>query len=311
MGPGLGEAVVVWLVFAVDLLAVAAGRGWSRDAESGAGRPGAPGHRVRAFVRHPLAPAAIPLGLLAVDRIAEVPEGRGSGRRMTVAAGSAGLAVMAARSATRRIGVDALAAGLVVASLGGTAVALATRDRGGFARRQRGDAVRMGVGAGLVAISLPWLLADLGVYAGDVPLLRRVYLSRQRMPPGARGAAVHLGHHHGLDGALLAWTGLALSRQVPAVRSPLLRESLALTTSLLTVYGAARAAEDAWYEQVVKRGWARVRLPSLVVGGRPTREPGWAGVAAGTAILLAMTRASDNEPAEVRSDLGRAPTGVA
>jgi len=58
-----------------------------------------------------------------------------------------------------------------------------------------------------------------GVYVGDVPPLGNVFLSRQE-PPGGGWPAVHLGHHHGLDGTLLALGSLTLARALPDVRIP-------------------------------------------------------------------------------------------
>lgn len=81
-------------------------------------------------------------------------------------------------------------------------------------------------------------------------------------------AAVHLGHYHGMDGALLVLTALLLSR----VRVAGARTRLALATylGLMLVYGAVNFAQDLWFEQVVKRGWTEASIPSaLLPGPRP------------------------------------------
>ncbi len=73
--------------------------------------------------------------------------------------------------------------------------------------------------------------------------------------PGEPGVdRVHLGHHEGLDGALLAWDALLLSRRrTGTVHSWYL--------ALMLTYGVAVAAQDAWLEQVVKRGWTQPADP--------------------------------------------------
>ena len=45
--------------------------------------------------------------------------------------------------------------------------------------------------------------------------------------------------------------------------------ALALYLSLMIAYGVGNMANDAWYEQVVKRGWIHWRIPS-VLEPRPT-----------------------------------------
>jgi hypothetical protein len=72
---------------------------------------------------------------------------------------------------------------------------------------------------------------------------------------------VHLGEHHGLEGYLLVVTALLLSRQLPRMRRPI---PLAAYLSLMIAYGVGNMANDAWYEQVVKRGWIDWRIPSVL-----------------------------------------------
>ena len=70
----------------------------------------------------------------------------------------------------------------------------------------------------LLVAALPWLAADLGLYSNGFPLLGRLFQSGQFLPerPGLPNfaPAVHHGHHHGMDGVLLVWTGLLLSRRL-------------------------------------------------------------------------------------------------
>lgn len=291
--PGLGEAVAVWAMFGLDAMAIALGDGWRGDLEGGAARRGGRQRRLGPFVGHPMAPAAVPLGLLAAARLADGPTTeRVAGRAMALAVG-AGLAAggWALLGDPERV-VGAAAAGVVAASLGLTVGAVAGRGLGGVAPATPGDVARLGLGGGLALVALPWLLADLCRYADDLPFLRRIYVAR-RLPTGGGGTAVHLGHHHGLDGALLVWTGLALSRQVGAVRPGRLRDGLAMSIGFCGVYGFARAVEDAWYEQVVKRGRTDVRLARLVVDGRPVSGWGWAAVVAAGLGVGATIRGRD------------------
>ncbi len=159
--------------------------------------------------------------------------------------------------------------------------------RGGGVRRlgrRSGDAARAGAAVALLVLSLPWLLADLGVYVGDVPLLGRGFLSKE-VPPGETLPAVHLGHHHGLDGVLLALTAVLLTRCLGVVAHDAIRRALAWYLPVLLVYGLANAAQDFWLEQVVKRGWAPDAFPSLLC---PTLSPAWAAMLLAAVILHAL-----------------------
>jgi hypothetical protein len=116
---------------------------------------------------------------------------------------------------------------------------------------------RIALAAGLGALSVPWLLAEMGLQTGGM---------RQPTPGDSRLDRVHLGHHEGLDGALLAWDALLLSRRR--------RGSLhGWLLGLMVAYGSAVAAGDAWLEQVVKRGLTERRLPDVI---RPAANRGWA-----------------------------------
>jgi hypothetical protein len=129
--------------------------------------------------------------------------------------------------------------------------------------------------------SLPWIAAELGFYL-DGPFLG----SEVRPEPGHDDLrAVHLGHHHGMDGSLLALAAIAL-RLVPArMRRLRLRGAVAALLSLMLAYGLANAVQDFWGEQIVKRGWAHEALPSVL---RPEVSFAWLGilVAAAFAYLL-------------------------
>lgn len=143
---------------------------------------------------------------------------------------------------------------------------VATRRAGaGFAPRQPWDPARAIIAAAVVVASLPWLSAELGFhFPGDV------FMGEETAPDddGAPIAAVHLGHHHGTDGALLVLVALLLSRmRLPAGR---LRIAVAVYLGTMVSYGAVNLVQDLWLEQVVKRGWTGHEIPSaLEPGPRP------------------------------------------
>ena len=150
------------------------------------------------------------------------------------------------------------------------------------------------VGTILLLVSLPWLFADLGVFISDDPLLGHVYRSEQisTTPEGETLPAVHFGHHHGMAGMLLVVTALLLSRELVRMRSQRpLRTSLAAYLSLLMAYGIGNIANDAWYEQVVKRGWTDWAIPDVI---RPGHTWMWGLVILlGAAIFLTLDRGRD------------------
>jgi hypothetical protein len=149
---------------------------------------------------------------------------------------------------------------------------------------------------------MPWMAADLGMYLpGGVFLTSEIVtqggppasplpgLDSRRDDPGdirwISGAetlpAVHVGHHHGFDCALLLLTALALSRARLLGR----RVGIALTAclGLMASYGLVNATEDFWHEQVVKRGWSSLKIPSAQV---PSTSGVWLVI-----VLLAVVAA--------------------
>jgi hypothetical protein len=134
-----------------------------------------------------------------------------------------------------------------------------------------GATLRLAAGIVLAFLALPWALADLGVYAGDMPLLGRLFLSRQ-VAPGETDLAVHLGHHHGIDGVLLAIAALVLLPALTRIGRSWLRRALAGYLALMLVYGLANATQDFWYEQIVRRGWVDVHIPDVLW---PAATPAW------------------------------------
>ncbi|TPW08022.1 MAG: hypothetical protein FD127_4412, partial [Acidimicrobiaceae bacterium] len=143
----------------------------------------------------------------------------------------------------------------------------AVRRRGAsFASRLPGDLVRVAAAAALLVFSLPWLAADLGWYLpGGVFLTDRIVTEGDETL-----AAVHLGHHHGIDGALMVLSAILLSRA--EVWGKWLRQVTTACVALMLAYGVVNVAEDVWHEQLVKRGTFTWRIPSAVV---PTLSMVW------------------------------------
>ena len=143
---------------------------------------------------------------------------------------------------------------------------VATRRAGrSFAPRRAGDTARVVVAVLVLLMSLPWITAALGFhFPGDLFMGEELRLEDDGTPL----AAVHLGHHHGMDAALLVLTALLLSRvRVP---HPRLQLVLTLYLGLMLAYGAVNMIQDLWLEQFVKRGWTEWEIPSaLEPGPRP------------------------------------------
>ena len=103
-----------------------------------------------------------------------------------------------------------------------------------------------------------------------------------REKDGTLIAAVHLGHHHGTDGAVLVLTVLLLSRV--AIEKGALRIATFAYLGLMFAYGGVNFAQDAWNEQIVKRGWTDEGIPSALL---PGVKPIWA-VVIGLAVIATI-----------------------
>jgi hypothetical protein len=177
--------------------------------------------------------------------------------------------------------VNAIPAAGVVVALGLT-VAATRRAGAAFAPRQAWDGWRLALALAVGLVSLPWVAAELGAhFPGDVFMGEEPGVEKD----GTTIAAVHLGHHHGTDGALLVLTALLLSR-VPFERGRLRAVTLAYLGTMLA-YGGVNFVQDAWNEQLVKRGWTDADIPSALL---PGAKPIWAVVVglavAATVVLL-------------------------
>ncbi len=155
-------------------------------------------------------------------------------------------------------------------------VAAAGRAGASLAPRRSWDRWRIVVAAFVVLVSLPWIAAELGFhFPGDVFMGEE--LGREQ--DGTLIAAVHLGHHHGTDGALLVLTALLLSRV--AIERGAVRVVTFAYLGLMLAYGGVNFVQDAWGEQVVKRGWTDTGIPSAIL---PSAKPIWL-VVIGLAVL--------------------------
>jgi hypothetical protein len=155
----------------------------------------------------------------------------------------------------------------------------------------RGDAARLVIGGVSLFFAAPYIAAELGFFLDGVPVLGSIFITGAIRPePGAgySHAAVHHGHHHGLDGFLLTATALLLSRLVGSIRRPMLRTLTAVYLALLLVYGLTNQVQDLWTEQIVKRGWTSWEIPNVL---HPSLSAAWAAmIACGLVIYAAFLR---------------------
>ena len=303
--PRTDGTLAIWGLYGAALVGVVttAARPAGAEADGAMGAAGwdaAEGWRAgMRFLRHPLAPAAATLGIVATLRLPAAAVPAALARALATGGAAALGAAAACPRGLRSEPGDHVAVATTAMSLALTAAASnAGRAAAGGADRMPADPARWVLGAILAVGALPWALADAGIYAGDVPGLRRVVLSRDTpIAPGQ--IAVHLGHHHGMDGALLALTGLAGSRQLADAQSGMVREAVSFCLAATLAIGMARWFEDLWHEQIVKRGWATWKPPIVVRHGRPEGRRVWAALAvAAAAVHLGWFRpAGDALPA--------------
>jgi hypothetical protein len=281
---GLGEALAVWGLLAVVAVEIFVTQ--SRIPATELYHPASSGvaegaYGALSFAGFTAALVALAVLPIIVDRL----------RARTAAVGAVVAGVLAATilwpGAIQEADLDtsplhvlsALGAGLAVVL---TVVAARRSGTGSLWRRERGDVARIAVAVALVCIGLPWMAADLGFSLG-LPGLHWLYQTDQlRSQPGVPGLhqAVHDGHHHGMDGVLLALSALMLSRAIPSVRAGRIRHALAGYLALLLAFGLGNAVQDFWLEQIVKRGTTSFELPMVLV---PALNWGW-----GAVLVLAL-----------------------
>ena len=108
------------------------------------------------------------------------------------------------------------------------------------------------------SVSIPWIAAILGFYLPEGIFL----MERPAIEDGVTIAAVHLGQHHGFMGALIVVSALLLSR--PRLAPGRLAWAIRLYVSLAFAYGAVNMTQDAWNEQLWKRGTVDWKIPSAL-----------------------------------------------
>lgn len=236
--------------------------------------------RVLVFLNFPTALVAIALLLLAFER-----------QRAAAAVGIALCAVVVGPGVVSQANLDAKWVNAVPA-LG---VAVAVTLAAGWVQRPapatRTDVARAAVAIAVLVVAVPWLAAELGLSSNGVPVLGTLWQSGElRAQPGVPGLhpAVHHGHHHGMDGALLVWSALALSR-ISAHR-----RVLGAYLALMLAYGLGEIANDFWTEQVVKRGWTTWSIPDVT---RPSLSIAWGVIVLGACALYAASRSISSSAA--------------
>ena len=173
--------------------------------------------------------------------------------------------------------VNAVPAAGVAIALGLTAVA-ARRAGRGVAPPLSLDRARIVLAAVILVISIPWIAAILGFSLPEGIFI----MERPAIEDGVTIAAVHLGQHHGFMGALIVGSALLLSR--PRVPPGRLAWAIRLYVSLAFAYGAVNMTQDAWNEQLWKRGTVDWKIPSAL---EPRPEPIWLVIL----VLAALTGA--------------------
>jgi len=290
--PGQGEALGAWVIWGAVTVAVLVTYARLDAAElynvSHEGPAGGLGRAV-VLLNFPIALVAIALTLMAV---AALP------RRAWLLAGpaialSAVVAVAVDQNDLDARWINAVPALGVALALALT-VAAARRAGTSFAPRRTGDPLRLVEAAVVLVLSLPWIAAEVGFhFPGDIFLGEELYAEDD----GHVFAAVHLGHHHGGDGALLVGTALLLSR----IRMPpgVLRVISTSYLGIMLAYGAVNSAQDLWHEQVVKRGWTDVDIPSALL---PGVRPIWLVIVVLAALAtVVLLREDDAAPVPARA----------
>jgi hypothetical protein len=280
------EVICVWALFAVVTAEILVT--YSRLPAAELYRVSASGlggglSRALVFVNFPLALAAIALVAFVFQRLTRQSLQAAAAVSVLLSAAVFWPGVVSEANLDAR-SVNALAALGVFLALVLTFAAV-KRDGLSSRSRRRGDLARVTIALLLAVLALPWMAADLGFFLNGVPVLGSLYQTGAyaRQLPG-QIAAVHHGHHHGMDGFLLALSALILSRALVSVTPRYLRTVLTGYLALMLVYGIANLANDVWDEQVVKRGWTTWQIPDVVV---PSASVPWAIIVAVAVALWA------------------------
>jgi len=225
--------------------------------------------RAIVYSNFPLALVAAPLGVWAAARIAT------RAAAVLAAIAVALCAVVVVPGVVDQADLDARAVNLV--PLAGVLIALGLDLAAPRQRLRIGRGVLVAIVL-LALVSLVWIAAEAGFHAA-----LGVFLAGVRWHGHA---AVHLGHHHGLDGTMLAATGLVL------LRMPW--RGARAYAALMVAYGLVNGAQDAWTEQVVKRGWATHEIPNAL---HPAANWSWLAILVLAAVVFALveTRQAPSE----------------
>ena len=227
--------------------------------------------RALVFLNFPVALAALPVIALAADRLRRAPA-----LLVTLIAGGL-CSVVFWPGAVDQYDLDARAINALPAA--GVALAVALSLAAGLHRER----ARLRAAPSLLLLpAIPWLAAELGFHLDGVPVLGWIFLTGKVV--GVR-AAVHLGHHHGMDGVLLTLAALLLVPLARRIRARGLRLLVGLYLGLQIAYGLANAAQDGWLEQVAKRGWTTHVIPSVL---HPALTLPWLGIAVAAAVFAAF-----------------------
>jgi hypothetical protein len=294
--PGLREVVLIWsLLGAVTLAVFTTYARVSVSAlyhVSGTGLHGAASHTL-VYLNFPIAIIALALIGFTLARLFAIPNALS--RRGRWAVGALALVAVAlclvagAPGVVTQKNLDGKPINLIpalgVALAAGLTIFTTRRTGLGSTRRwSSGDRVRVAAVIVLAALAFPWILALLGVYVGDIPLVGSWFISKEILA-GDPLPAVHVGDHHGFSGVLFAVGAILLSRALPAIDVRWLRRSLAGFVALMLVYGLTNAAQDFWGEQLVKRGTTTVEFPSVIV---PALTPAWGLIILGALVVWVL-----------------------
>ena len=148
-----------------------------------------------------------------------------------------------------------------------------------------GDRARLILWLVVLSWATPYVAAEMGFHLDGVPFFGWFFQTGKIAPEPGSGdlhATVHYGHHHGLDGFLLATTALLLSRLLGGMRR--LRTLTAAILSLMLVYALTNLVNDLWVEQVVKRGWTGWEVPDVLF---PSFSLAWAAMLLAAAVIYA------------------------
>jgi hypothetical protein len=88
-----------------------------------------------------------------------------------------------------------------------------------------------------------------------------------------------------MDGVLLTLAALLLVPLARRIRAPALRLVVGLYLGLQIAYGLANTAQDAWLEQVAKRGWTTHVIPSVL---HPALTLPWLGIALAATVFAVL-----------------------